>query len=252
MALAFALAAIPVLGQEGPESLLPPGFDQPVAPETQPSRAPDGPPQPRPTQSGGAIVQPLPTASASATPSPTPSASPTPVDPALLAEYELPSYARRPLDYVGVGGVDGVAPDAWGRADGVFLEALMRRLEVPVASRWLSIALRRHLMAESYTPRNVNGSDWAAERAWLLVRMGEANAARAVVQSVDTENFTPKMLQVAMQAALATGDPAAVCPVADQGRATLAEGGWALAQAICSALACAQAAITTRLRTRCG
>lgn len=237
--LALALAAIPVLGQDSPESLLPPGFDQPVAPEPQPSRAPDGAPQPRPTQ-GGAIVQPLPPtpgASVSATPSPTPTATPTPVDPALLAEYELPSYARRSLDTVGVGAVAGVAPDAWGRANGVFLEALMRRLDAPVASRWLSIALRRHLMAETFTPRSVNGSDWAAERAWLLIRMGEAAPARAVVQSVDAENFTPKMLQIAMQAALATGDPAAVCPVADRGRATLDEGGWALAQAICGALA---------------
>lgn len=237
IALALSVSAIPVLGQNSPESLLPPGFDQPVQPEPQPSRAPDGAPPPV-TQSG-AIVQPLPPSpgpSGSPTPSPTPSASPTPVDPALLAEYELPSYARRSLDYVGISGVEGVSPDAWGRADGVFLETLMRRLRAPVASRWLSIALRRHLMAEAETPRNVNGSDWAAERAWLLIRMGEAVGARAVVQSVDTEKYTPKMLQVAMQAALATGDPAMVCPLVPQGRTLLAEGGWTLAGAICTAL----------------
>lgn len=240
--LAFALAAIPVVGQESPESLLPPGFDQPVQPEPQPSRAPGETPPPRAPQSGAPLtIQPLPPpqpgASGTPTASPTPTGTPTPVDPALLAEYELPSYARRSLDYVGVSGVDGVSADAWGRADGPFLEALMRRLDAPVASRWLSIALRRHLMADAATPRNVNGSDWAAERAWLLIRMGEANAARAVVESVDTENYTPKMLQVAMQAALATGDPAAVCSFVDQGRGRLAEGGWALAGAICQALA---------------
>ena len=237
LGLSLALLGYPAFSQNSPESLLPPGFSDPVPPDPQPTRPVDGGPQPQRT--GGAIVQPLPATpspGASTSASPTPTATPTPVDPALLAEYELPSYARRPLDYVGVGSVAGVGADAWGGADGRFLEAMMRRLDAPIASRWLSIALRRALMASTQTPREVNGADWAAERAWLLIRMGEAVGARAVVQSVDIENYTPKMLQVAMQAALATGDPAAMCGYVEQGRAALAEGGWALAAAICQAL----------------
>lgn len=239
LGLSLALLGYPAFSQSGPESLLPPGFNDPVPPDPQPTRPADAGPQP--VRTGGAIAQPLPGtpspgASPSASPTPTPTGTPTPVDPALLAEYELPSYARRSLDYVGVGSVEGVGPNAWGGADGQFLEAMMRRLDAPIASRWLSIALRRTLLASTETPRGVNGADWAAERAWLLIRMGEAVGARAVVQSVDIENYTPKMLQVAMQAALATGDPAGVCGYVGQGRAALAEGGWTLAAAICDAL----------------
>ncbi|NVL73133.1 hypothetical protein HWN77_26600, partial [Escherichia coli] len=70
------------------------------------------------------------------------------------------------------------------------LAVLMQRLRAPVASRWASIALRRALMSPLDTPRHANGADFAAERAWLLLRMGEANAARAVVNDVDGDNYT--------------------------------------------------------------
>ena len=48
--------------------------------------------------------------------------------------------------------------------------------------------------------------------------MGEAVAARAVVQGVDNDNYTPKLYQVAMKAVLATGDPAGLCPLAEPRR----------------------------------
>ena len=59
------------------------------------------------------------------------------------------------------------------------------------------------LLQPIQTPRNVNGADFAAERAWLLVRMGESVGARAMVQSVDPQDYTPKLYEVAMQAAWA-------------------------------------------------
>ena len=37
--------------------------------------------------------------------------------------------------------------------------------------------------------------------------MGEADAARLLIASVDTDRFTPKMDQVALQSALASSDP---------------------------------------------
>ena len=159
--------------------------------------------------------------------------------PAELARYEMPEYARRSIALVGVAGpADGaLGVDAFGRADGHYLEMLMRRLDAPIASRWLSIALRRALMSKVHTPHGVNGADFAAERAWLLLRMGESVAARAVVQSVDTEDYTPKLYQIAMQAALATGDPAGLCPLADAAVTVSPERGWVLAQAMCAGLA---------------
>lgn len=147
----------------------------------------------------------------------------------------MPPYARRSLDQVGIAAELG--PDAFGGADGGFLQALMRRTAAPVPSRWLSILLRRTLAARVDTPAGLNGADFAAERAWLLLRMGESVTARAVVQRVDNADFTPKLFQVAMNAMLATGDPAGLCPLATAGRQTTGEAGWTLAQAMCASLA---------------
>ena len=84
-----------------------------------------------------------------------------------------------------------------GDASGAFLSTLMRRMDTPLASRWAHIALRDALLAKARAPRDVNPVDWVAERAWLLLRMGEADAARMLVAGVDTDRFTPKMVQVA-------------------------------------------------------
>lgn len=224
------LVGLPALGQDVPESLLPPGFNDPVAPAPapqQPVTRPSGVPQ---APVAGPAPAPTPT------PTPTPSATPKPVDPKLLARYELPEYARRSTAHVGIDGA-GLGRNAFGSADGRMLEGLMRRLDAPIASRWLSIALRRALASDVDTPARVNGADFAAERAWLLLRMGEAPTARAVVQSVDAENYTPKMFQVAMQAALATADPAALCGIVEPAQRVSNERGWQLARAMCAGLA---------------
>ncbi|TKD52225.1 hypothetical protein FBR43_10315 [Sphingomonas baiyangensis] len=226
--------------RDAPESLLPPGFGDPApAPAPAPAERPDAPAQPRP--GAPLTVQPLPAPgpAPSPTPTPTPTPSATPLSAEELLAYELPDYARRSTARVGAIGVDsgGLPANGFGDADGVWLSRLMRHVDAPIASRWLSIALRRMLLSRLDTPARVNGADFAAERAWLLLRMGEAVAARNVVQGVDVENHTPKLYQVAMQVALATGDPAALCPLESLGRPTSPERGWVLAEAMCAGLA---------------
>ncbi len=193
------------------------------------------------------MIQPIPREERQAkTPSDLPSATPTPtpaptIDPKVLAEYELPTAARRSLAMVGVGDV-GFDADAFGGADGRTLEGWMHGFRGPLASRWLEITLRRALAGTVTTPRSVNGADFAGERAWLLLRLGEPVAARALVQAVDPDNYTPKLYQVAMQAALATGDPAATCALVDAANARAPEPAWRLAKPICVSLGGAPAA----------
>ena len=259
LALATLSAWWPASGQRSPESILPPGFGQPAnapaARPTVPPRAtatpragatvrPAATPTPRPTLPGAiptpssatAVVQPLP--ATGATPTPTPTPTPT-IDAATLARYELPPASRRSLALVGAAGEreTGIAAGAFAGSDGPTVEALMRRVSAPLPSRWLSILLRRTLVAQVDTPARVNGADFAAERAWLLLRMGEADGARAVVQAVDDGNYTPKLYQVAMNAMLAAGDPAGLCPLADAGLKATGERGWVMAQAMCAGLA---------------
>lgn len=130
---------------------------------------------------------------------------------------EYPDHARR--DPWVVGRLDpvriGLGENPWGGASGTFLSVLMRRMDTPIASRWAHIALRNALLAKVNAPNAVNPVDWAAERAWLLLRLGEADAARMLIADVDTDRFTPKMTQVAVQSALANADPPALCPLQD-------------------------------------
>lgn len=150
---------------------------------------------------------------------------------------EYPAFARR--DPWTVGALEpadaGLSGTPWRGASGAFLSTLMRRMETPLASRWAHIALRDALLVRARAPREVNPVDWVAERAWLLLRMGEADAARMLVSGVDTNRFTPKMVQVAVQSALANADPPALCPL-ESGIRKYDSNVRALVQAMCSSL----------------
>ncbi len=235
-AAALALA-LPAIGQQPAASLLPPGFGDPAEPAPTPE--PTGAPTTAPT--------------GSATPTPAPRAGGGSIDLveeislddlAALEELipvepptEIPAASRRPTDYVGA--IDdqwSLGANAYGNVNGRFLSTLMRRLDAPLPSRWHSILLRRALLTPSRAPAYVNPVDWVAERAWLLLRMGEADGARMLVQSVDVDQFTPKMFAIAVQTALATSDPAALCPLVEPGRKTSDEPVWPLADAMCASL----------------
>jgi hypothetical protein len=105
-----------------------------------------------------------------------------------------------------------------------------------MVSRWGHILVRRALASRMDTPVGMNGADWAALRAGLLLRMGEADAARAMVQSVDSGFFTPGLEDAAMGAFLATADPVGLCPITALTAAGRQGANWDLARAICSAL----------------
>jgi hypothetical protein len=232
---AALVALVPALAQEVPESLLPPGFGEPPPPAATPAPAAPAPGDLPPI----ALTVPPPEAEISNEADGNLSEAEAAAAEAEADELELPTSSRRSTALVGVldPTLGGMSPDAWGQADGRFLTTLMRRLDAPVASRWTSILLRRALLSRTAAPGGVDPVDWVAERAWLLVRMGEADAARMLVQAVDRNRYTPRMIAVAQQVALATADLAALCPIADEGAALGKEPSWPLSQAICAALA---------------
>lgn len=235
-----AIAAALVLPALAQESLLPEGFGTPA-----PSPAPTPAPPPRPGT-------PAPTA----TPTPTPTGVTPPavvpttgaaaadetleegeeVEPGTL-KYDLPPGARRLLTRIGplTPETGGLAPDAFG-VRGQYAAALMRATRGPIASRWGSILLRRSLASAIDTPATINGADLAADRAGLLLRMGEANVARSIVQSVDYDRASPRLVQTAQQVFLANADPAGLCPYVPGGLAHGDEHSWRLAAGICSGL----------------
>lgn len=237
--IATVVLAIPAIGQDTPESLLPPGFGEAPPPEAAPPPvAPAQPKRPgeKPAEDETASLPEL-----LLTPGEEPQGDEEPeTEDVELArqKYDLPPYARRSMSQIGVLSprTKGFAPDAFGRAGGHYLGILMQKTRAPIASRWASIVLRRALLSRVGTPAGVNGADWVADRAWLLLRMGEADAARMLVQSVDSLDYTPRLYAIAMQTYLATADPAGLCPLVAPALRTSDEPGWQMSQAVCASL----------------
>ncbi len=246
LALGLAGVALVALSLSGPvasqESLLPPGFGETPAPSPAPTPSPRPAPAPPSTSpSSGSNPSPSPSSSSASaeTVSETGNDETANSDLPAVVRYDLPPSARRSLDRFGPLGTDvgGLAPDAFGASGGEYLSILMRETQAPIASRWASILLRRTLLSDIATPATINGADWAAARASLLLRMGDARGAQAIVQSIDSDNVTPRLLNVALGSAMANADPAGLCPLVDQGLSKTKDPRWEVARSMCAAMA---------------
>ena len=294
----LALATLsPLRAQERPESLLPPGFEQPAQPQpNQPKPAQPKPTQPKPTQgggasSGGATTPKPPASSGGGTPSsggqasggqdtggaddvpdveltlpvpnrPTPSeTAPRPTaqvaeadkkeeDPdAELVEmvpttFDVPAAASRSLASVGlITGVEsGFSELAFGPQKGEFVHSLMAGVDAPMVSRWATIMGRRLLVSQVKTPEGISGQQFVADRAWILLKMGESNLARALVQQVDAGKYSAPLFRVALPVYLAAGDTAGACPLVQGGVDAMKADGkdkgkdWKMMRPICASL----------------
>lgn len=261
-----AVLALPVLGQE---SLLPPGFDQPPANRpAQPSPTPSPTPSaPRPASPD--TPAPRPSAPAPAAPGAAPGVAAGGLLDGLTSEtdaladalppppsrYDLPPGSRRLLTRIGplTPQTGGLPADAFGYRGNYYI-ALMDKVEAPLLSRWGSVLLRRALLSGVDTPATVNGADFVASRAALLLRSGESAAARMLVQSVDVDRASPRLRKVAFDVFVANADPAGLCPYVGP---VVGAGGhdakWDVAQAMCAALggeAGTASAVIERVRRR--
>lgn len=253
----LALSSALVIAQDAPESLLPPGFDKP---RPGPSRS--GPPPVTVTKGstntdGGSssvsvpVVQQVPgAASTSAAPGLPPGVriptlqelermSPEELD-ALLGlkpRSDMPPAARRSLKQVGVlADYEGGLPaGALANQSGALVRAALDGNKGQIVSRWGHILLRRALASRLDAPQGMNPADFAASRAALLVRMGEGEVARAVVQDVDAGNFTDSLTRAALDAYAFTADITGICPViAVQGGARK-DAEWRVLRTVCQA-----------------
>jgi hypothetical protein len=168
-----------------------------------------------------------------------------------LVRYDVPAAARRSLRQIGFITPEqaGFPIDAFGEEQGPALLKILKNTDGPLVSRWGNIVTRRLLASRTTSPDGVNAADWTAERAWLLLRLGESVASRHLVQQVDAGDYSERLYVVAMQALLANADLAGFCPLAD--RATIvakAEPTWKMARPICASLAAEQATATALLR----
>jgi len=241
-----AIAAALVLPALAQESLLPEGFGNPAdtpAPRPSPTPTPTPPSSQGPTSSptapsqGGnsTVAPPRITATVGAAAEESDEEGEDVASGGL--KYDLPPGARRLLTRVGplTPETGGLAPDAFG-VRGQYAAAIMRKTNGQFASRWAQILLRRSLASAIDTPDTINGADLAADRASLLLRMGESITARRIVQSVDYDRASPRLVAAAQQTYLANADPAGMCPYVPAGLDHGDEQAWRLSSAICSGL----------------
>ena len=238
-------ATIPVLGQQGPESLLPPGFNDPAPPPPPPASNPRpvaG--QPSGSPSGTSGESPGPSHSSAVRSSATATAKVEKPeegdeDEETVVRYDVPPTARRSMKQIGIfsEASGGFPATAFGAMDGAFLAQVLRNTHGPLASRWGMIMTRRLLASRTDTPANVDGGDWAAERSWLLLRMGDAQVARQLVQQVDSDRYSKRLYEVAMPVFLANGDLSGMCPTVEEGARQTSEPTWRMASPICASLA---------------
>jgi hypothetical protein len=236
---------IPTAIGQSPQSILPPGFGSP-APKLQPGQ----PAQPGVSPNDSDQVQELPTLSLAPPTQDEANAAANAQDEAdnaanaaeaaaeALQKQDIPDFARRPTEHVGIlsSAVTGIPQDGFGTTSGGYLKTLLARLDAPIASRWLSMLLRRVLTTDIDTPGGVNPSDWVAERALLLTRMGEADSAHLLVEKVDPDKGTPRYYDAVLESAMAAADPGALCPVATAADGAVKSATWPLARAMCAGL----------------
>lgn len=274
---AMALSSAWAIAQDAPESLLPPGFDDP-APAPAAPRSATAPRAATPPKAAGstagssssAVSQTVSLPSSTgggdsvagssgldgaAGSAPTQAArldalkklsldqlakmTPEELEDALGLEpsYDIPAAQRRSLEKIGILAEDegGLAHSALVGQDGKLVRAALAGNGGRLVSRWGHILLRRALASRLDAPSGMKPVEFAALRAALLVRMGEGDAARALVQDVDAGNYNDALSDAALDAYTLTADFTGVCPVALGQAASRKEPKWEVAQNICRA-----------------
>lgn len=258
-ALAAGLSTGLASAQQAPESLLPPGFDDP-APTPTPAPRPTAAPTPVPAAPGAVPTGPL--------PPPVPGVpADLPAAPQLSEEelsrlpsleeleelstdqlddllglkpkFDIPPAARRSMARVGLISTDegGLPSQALARQPAKLVRAILKGTKGPLVSRWGHIMMRRALASRLAAPRGMNPAEFVALRAQVLNSMGEFAVARGLVQDVDAGNWSPAMTTEALKAYIATSDIVGACPAVRLQGSARKDAQWDMLQAICNAYA---------------
>ncbi len=245
---ALALTSVWAIAQDAPESLLPPGFDKPSPRPAKPATpAPAGTQSanPAPSATSSPVVQAIPGDRGSGPAVKLPSLreleglSPDQLDDllGLRPKSDIPPAARRALTNVGIldQAEGGFAAGSLAGQDGALIRAALAGNKGALVSRWGHVLLRRALASRLDAPARLEPADFAALRAALLVRMGEGDAARALVQDVDAGNYSPALTQAAIDAYTFTADITGICPVVAVQGGARKDADWRVLRAICVA-----------------
>jgi hypothetical protein len=248
---ALALTSAWAVAQDAPESLLPPGFDRPAprptreAPTTPAPAATSSAPRSAPqaaAPAGGTGETAAPSATLPRNLPPLKALegmTPEQIDEllGLKPKFDMPPAARRSMERVGLldSSEGGMPAGSLAGQNGALVHAALTGNKGQLVSRWGHVLLRRALASRLAAPAGLDPADFAALRAALLVRMGEGDVARALVQDVDAGNYTPALTQAALDAYLATADITGACPMVLLQGSARKDKQWEVWRSICNA-----------------
>lgn len=253
-------SAFAVVAQDSPESLLPKMFDEPAP---APSRT--GAPRPAATATGTPagprvestpVIQPIPTgpqaqgpiaaadlgkSSLTRVPSLEELEKMSPEDfEALLGSkvlIDMPAQARRSMDEAGLldESEGGLPLHSLEGQNGALIRVALAGNRGQMVSRWGHVLMRRALASRLAPPRGISAPDFMAMRVALLLRMGEVDAARAVLQDMDIADYSPAMGSVLLDVYAKNADFTGLCPVMATQGSLRDDAPWKTTRTICEA-----------------
>lgn len=239
--VSLATAQEPATAPQGPTSLLPDLEPETVAPAPSAgapkSLLPDdlALPPPPPVATPAPIVPAAPVATAPPViETATPAAEPEePEDP--LAELEGPTELPEHAGLLTTR-TTGYEANLFTGSDARFLATLLRRIDGPLASRWAQIMVQRALLTRAAPPDGLNPGDWVSARSMALIAMGSASDAHRMIERIAIDRYTQSLYAAAAEAALASADPIALCPLSTTARALTELPAWTMAEGMCAAV----------------
>jgi hypothetical protein len=130
----------------------------------------------------------------------------------------------------------GHGPAAWSRSSGGFATQLMLKIPATTASRYQHVALRRLLLTPAKPPVGADPVKFLNARAHLLLRMGEVEAAKILLNTLPQTAFNRQSYAIAGQAHMAALDLPSACPLAARAIVFSPDAQWPLISGVCSAL----------------
>lgn len=151
--------------------------------------------------------------------------------------FDTPPQARRSMDTAGLldESEGGLRPDSLSVQNGRLIELLLSANKGSLVSRWGHILVRRALVSRLRAPQGMSPQDFLALRVGLLLRMGETDAARALLQDIDIADYTPAVGNVALDVYQGTADFTGLCPIIATQGDLRDDPTWNVAKTMCQA-----------------
>lgn len=151
--------------------------------------------------------------------------------------FDTPPQARRSMETAGLldQSEGGLRADSLAGQNGKLIDLALSGNKGALVSRWGHILLRRALVSRLQPPQGMSPQDFLALRVGLLLRMGETDAARAVLQELDIADYTPAVAEVALDVYEKTADFTGLCPIMATQGDLRDDVQWDLGKTICEA-----------------